>query len=192
MNTRRPTLKVPACILSAILFTSLMPLAHGGPIVGNLVFAEVSSTVLIETLDGNPIGNWVPQGSGPFSYFDSIGDGRVTYPGAFSTQEIFNDPMNPDNYFDLVNNGTIFSDITYAMAVSFTGGFVTIPVPGPATIPYSLATPSEVQTPNGLIAVNITVNGPASTSAPDGAPTVGLLFIACVGLVVARRQFNAV
>jgi hypothetical protein len=53
---------IPDLLFAAVLCTPLAPVAHARTI-DSLVFTEQSPTVLTETLDGSPIGNWVYQGA---------------------------------------------------------------------------------------------------------------------------------
>jgi hypothetical protein len=186
MNTRRPTHKVPACILSAILFTSLAPLAHGTVIVENLVFTLSSHTQLSETLNGVVINDYTWD-SGGGGFFWNSAEGGVTVP---SGNLLFADPLISGGYLEIQSYAYgAFEWANYAEALSAEGGDAgRVPVPPPSTIDFSQSG-ATVLTPNGVVDVNITVTGP--NSVPDATPTIGLLFIACVALFVARRQFSA-
>jgi hypothetical protein len=182
----KQALKASAFLLSVILFTSLMPLAHGTTI-GTLVLTESSSMQLTETLNGVPIGNWNSSGANTWQWVNTDPNSYGGFVG--STTLVFLDPLNPGRY-DVFLANSFFSDYTAAQ-VNNTFGAVDYPSnPALATdyLPFT-QTGAQIIVPfsQGLFeAVNITVQG-----VPDGGSTAGLLVLAGAAIVVLRKQFGA-
>jgi hypothetical protein len=182
-------------IVSMILFTALMPVAHGSP-VENLVFTEYSATKLTESLNGVAIGNWTSKY--PYQYDNSQPYGNVSgLPGGDAQDAwlAFADPVNKYEFvflslFGVMGNthGIVAADVTLDESFIFSPQGTIYYPKGPllSTLPYSL-TAATVDTPTGAVDVNITF---VSGQVPDGAPTCGLLLIAGAALVMARRHLR--
>jgi hypothetical protein len=180
-----PSLKVAAIGLSAVIFNCLT--AHGQA-VGNVVITEQSSTVLTETLNGAPIGEWVnlSNGSSPYDWLDNSVAGTV-YSTAFSVID-FIDPLNPSDILVLFPNYptmSVYSDEP-ASLVSYPGS-------GPAGplsdyVPYASGN-TEITTVvagNSVpMDVNITVQGPQVVPEPS---TWVLLIFGFVAALAVRRN----
>jgi hypothetical protein len=188
----KPFVKATAIALST--FSFLIATAHGQTIE-QLVFTEASPTVLTETLNGSPIGDWVYQGpwyaEPPANayWLEASGYGGISSPLVNPSEPVidFADPLNPGSFVDFWSTPNVraYSDVPVAYETWPT-------LPGPTAtdyLPYSVSD-AVVSTPGGPIPVNITFLGPATV--PDASFTLGLLIFACGAIVLAKgRGFNA-
>jgi hypothetical protein len=180
------SLKTSAICLSAVLFSGFM--AHAQMPPQNLVFTEQSSMVVTESLDGVSIGNWQVFDSAfapEFILADSTTLGRlvgITVPGGGIGFD-FLDPVNAGNFF-FYNAGSDF------IGTDVPGGIIGgnfYPVNGVSDfLPFS-ATGALVETANGPVPVNITVQGPQQGSVPDSGSSNMLLLTAISALALAKK-----
>ncbi len=176
--SKNPSLKAAAISLSTVFFSCLV--AHGQSTnVVNVVFTEQSSSVLTETLNGAPVGNW--QYFGTYWLAQSI-VGTVSSP--LYTYLNFMDPINPSASFVLY---------PFPGAEDAYGNFPTANLPpggGPPLplsdyLPYSTGETEVVIDGSGDLApANITVQ-----TVPEPSTWV-LLILGSVALAVWRNHYN--
>jgi len=179
----------------------------------NLVFTEVSSGQLTESLDGVVIINWDLAGDGSFSNFGNAlnpatGGLYVPFGGLSGVDSSialayqFLDPLNPGYYSDILvypGFGT-----QYYYEDQQLNPFPYYSVFTVSTSPISDYMPNAVDIFDGGIAVNvseghtpdwipvnITIEGPQDVPEPEGLLTVSIFGMAGVVIVVARRHLNA-
>jgi hypothetical protein len=178
------SLKASAICLSTVLCSGLV--AHAQPSPQNLVFTEQSSTVVTESLNGVPIGNWqvyVSTYAPEYILNNTSTAGTLEGISSAGAGLDFIDPLVPSNFF-FYNSGSdlIGTDVPGSV---INGDFY--PVTGVSDfLPFS-ATGAEVETANGPIPVNITVQGPQGGSVPDSGSSSMLLLTATSVLALAKK-----
>jgi hypothetical protein len=185
---RIPSLKAAALCVSGALFSSLAAQAQIPP--ENLVFFEQSSQVVTESLNGVPIGNWQVLESifaPEYLLENSSANGNLeNISSAGSAGLDFLDPLVPGNFFFYNKTSDVIGTDVPGSVIN--GDFY--PLSGVSDfLPFS-ATGAEVVTANGLIPVNITVEGPAVGTVPDASSSSALLLTVVSALGLAKKSFS--
>ena len=144
----------------------------------NVVFTENGSS-LSETLNGQPIGNWVlqtPPGQEPIIWVNA--NTGLTPPGTLDTELQWYSPVA--GLFNVVQTFTTVGDVS---------GSPPSPIlANDTTYYYNTTYPVDVLYNGTYVPANITYNDINDVSAvPDASSTLSLCGFACLSVVVMRR-----
>jgi hypothetical protein len=171
-HARLANVKITGAITLSVLLAAQMGRAQT---VGNLVFTEVSSTQLLVTLNGTPIGNWQPFGITD-QFEDSVQAGTVSVPGS-PFYLAFLDPLNPGKA------STLTGAIPFQPYNLFDIDATLVPTSLSDFLPYSQSG-AQVYDGTEFTPVNITVQGSAALTIPEAVNSGALFAISLAGLGV--------